>query len=78
MTYLEVLYKGKMVWVTGILSKSGRLHYSLRKYVGRGGVVLGESKNNQLLVQFKNHTRSIPPGCAALYGTVSRAGQKNK
>lgn len=74
MTNQEVLWKGKTVWVVGILSRSGRLHYSLRKYVGRGGLVVGESKNNQLLIQFGNHTRAIPAGCVAEYGTVHRAG----
>lgn len=74
MTNQEVLWKGKTVWVVGILSRSGRLHYGLRKYVGRGGLVVGESKNNQLLIQFGNHTRAIPAGCVAEYGTVHRAG----
>ncbi len=73
MTYQESIYKGKFVWVTGILSKSGRLHYDLRKYVGRGGSVLGESKNGRLLIQFGNHTRAIPAGCVALYSHVRRA-----
>lgn len=70
MTYQEVLYQGKYVWVTGILSKSGKMHYALRKYVGKGGMVIQEAKNNMLLVQFGKHTRSIPAGCVALYGTV--------
>ena len=74
MTNQEVLWKGKTVWVVGILSRSGRLHYGLRKYVGRAGLVLGESKNNQLLIQFGNHTRAIPAGCVAEHGTVHRAG----
>jgi hypothetical protein len=74
MTNQEVLWKGKTVWIVGILSRSGRLHYGLRKYVGRGGLVVGESKNNQLLIQFGNHTRAIPAGCVAEYGTVHRAG----
>lgn len=75
MTYQEVLWKGKLVLVTGILSKSGRLHYAYRKYVGRGGLVLGEAKNGMLLIQFGNHTRAIPAGCVAKYGTVRRAGK---
>lgn len=76
MTYQEAIWKGKYVWVTGILSKSGKLHRTYRKYVGRGGMVLGESKNNMLLVQFKNHTRAIPAGCLSEYGTVHSAGTK--
>ena len=71
MTHQEVLWKGKMVWVVSIMSKSGRLHRHLRKYIGLGGIVLGESKNGQLLVQFNRHSRSIPSGCVVEYGTVS-------
>jgi len=77
MTYQEVLWKGKHVWVVGILSKSGKLHRYLRKYVGRGGVVLGESKNNMLLVQFENHTRCIPAGCLAVYGEIRTVRKGN-
>jgi len=73
MTYQEVLWQGKLIWVVGILSKSGRMHQNLRKYVGRGGRVLGDSKNGQLLVQFKGHTRCIPAGCVAEYTTVKIA-----
>lgn len=73
MTQQEVLWKGRFVWVVGILSRNGRLHYDLRKYVGRGGAVLGESKNGRLLIQFGNHTRAIPAGCVAEYGRVRRA-----
>lgn len=69
MTYQEVLWQGKYVWVAGILSKSGKLHRTLKKYVGRGGMVVGEAKNGMLLVQFKNHTRSIPAGCLVEYTT---------
>lgn len=70
MTYQEVLWQGKLVWVTGILSRRGRLHRALRPYVGRGGVVLRESKNGQLLVQFHKQTRCVPASCVAEYGTV--------
>ena len=37
--------------------------------------VLGESKGGRLLVQFKGHTRGIPAGCVAEYGTVKAAGR---
>jgi hypothetical protein len=74
MTYQEVLWKGKIVWVTGILSYSGRMHMNLKKYVGRAGMVIGESKNGQLLVKFKGHTRCIPAGCLTEYGTIHQAG----
>lgn len=76
MTYQEALWKGKYVWVVSILSKSGKMHYTYRKYIGKGGFVLGEAKNNMLLVKFKNHTRAIPAGCLAEYGTVHRSGSK--
>lgn len=67
MTYQEVLWQGKYVWITGVKSKSGRLHRYVAKYVGRGGAVVGEAKNGMLLVQFKSHTRAIPAGCVCLY-----------
>ena len=70
MTYQEVLWKGKYVWIVGIQSRSGRMHMRLRKYVGRGGMVVGESKNGQLLIRFKNHTRCIPAGCVVEYGST--------
>jgi hypothetical protein len=70
MTYQEALWKGRYVWITGILSKRGRVHMPLRKYVGLGGMVVGESKCGRLLVRFSDHTRAIPAGCVTEYGTV--------
>jgi hypothetical protein len=78
MTYQEAIWKGKYVWITGILSKSGRLHRTYRKYVGRGGMVLGEAKNGMLLIQFKGHTRAIPAGCVTEYGTVKSVKTRGK
>lgn len=78
MTHQEAIWKGKLVWVTGILSKSGKLHRAYRKYVGRGGWVLGDAKNGMLLIQFKGHTRAIPAGCVAEYGTVKSAKSGGK
>lgn len=77
MTSQEVLWQGKRVWVVGILSRSGRLHHKLKKYVGLSGVVLKESKNNQLLIKFRKHTRAIPAGCLVEYGSVDIAGSKH-
>jgi hypothetical protein len=79
MTYQEVLWAGKKVWVVGILSKSGKLHRVYRKYVGKQGVVLKEAKNNMLLVKFENkfritHTRAIPAGCLSLCDDVTPVG----
>lgn len=76
MTSQEVLWQNKFVWVTGIKSKSGKLHRFVRRYVGRGGLVLGEAKNGMLLVQFRtNHVRAIPAGCLTKYADVQTAGQ---
>ncbi len=69
MTLQEVLWQGKFVWVVSILSKSGKIHRYVRKYVGRGACILGEAKNGMLLLQFKNHTRAIPAGCVVEYST---------
>jgi len=70
MTYQEALWKNKRVWVVSIMSKSGRMHRYVRKYIGRSGMVLGEAKNNMLLIQFRNHTRCIPAGCVVDYNTT--------
>ena len=68
MTYQEVLWQGKLVWVTGIVSRSGKCHRYVRKFVGRGGMVIGEAKNGMLLIQFgKGRRRAIPAGCVTLY-----------
>ena len=75
MTYQDRIWKGKTVWVVSIMSKQGRIHRYLKKYIGRGGYVLGTSKNNMLLIEFgstsskSRHTRSIPASCVTLYGT---------
>lgn len=78
MTYQEVLWQGKYVWVTGIVSKSGKCHRYVRKFVGRGGMVLGEAKNGMLLIQFgkdrqRDKRRAIPAGCVTLYSEAKWA-----
>ena len=69
MTYLEVIWKDAVVVVTGIKSNRGIIHPYVRRYVGRSGTVISESKNNQLLIKFRINgrprTRSIPPGCVS-------------
>lgn len=77
MTYQEALWKDKMVWVVSLMSKSGKMHRYVRKYVGRGGKVVGEAKNNMLLIQFKNHKRAIPAGCVADYN-VPKVASRDK
>lgn len=63
MTYQETIWRGKSVLVVGILSKSNKVHLNLKRYVGGIGVVLKESKNGMLLVEFPTYYRSIPAGC---------------
>lgn len=74
MTYQEALWKGRYVWVVSLMSRSGRMHRYVRKYVGRGGLVKGDAKNGMLLIQFKNHARAIPAGCVVDYN-VPKSGR---
>lgn len=71
MTYQEALWKDRLVWVTGIVSKSGNAHRYVAKYVGRGGFVEGQAKNGMLLIRFQTHSRSIPAGCVTGYTEVN-------
>jgi hypothetical protein len=73
MTYQEALWQGKYVWIVSLMSKSGKMHRYVRKYVGRGGKVISEAKNGMLLIQFETHTRCIPAGCVVDYG-VPKSG----
>ncbi len=69
MTYQEALWKGKTVWVVSLLSKSGRIHQYVHRYIGRGGQVIGEAKNGMLLIAFGQfEVRAIPAGCVVEYG----------
>ena len=68
MTYQETLYKGKVVLVCSLKSKSGKLHMYVKKYVGRIGFVTAEAKNGMLQVKFKSHVRNIPAGCLHIVG----------
>lgn len=83
MTYQETLWQGKYVWIVSLMSKSGKMHRYVRKYVGRAGLVIGEAKNGMLLIRFKNsygstHTRAIPAGCVVDDGSVSESGVRRK
>lgn len=54
--------------VVSMMSKSGKFHTYVKRFVGRRGYVLGEAKNGMLLIRFQmsNHFRktiSIPAGC---------------
>lgn len=68
MTYQETIWKDKRVMVVSVLSKSGKVHKFVKKYVLSTGKVVREAKNNMLVIQFKNtfgqsHYRAIPAGC---------------
>lgn len=68
MTYQECLWQGKTVLVVSIMSKSGKVHIYVKRFVGRQGIVLGEAKNGMLLIRFQmskyfRKTISIPAGC---------------
>lgn len=79
MTYQEVIWKDKIVWVVSMLSKNNRIHRYLRKYVGEGGVVLGEAKNGMLLVEFGGtvrHARCIPSSCVVEYSKAKNVNVK--
>lgn len=79
MTYQEGIWKGKIVWVVSMMTKNGRIHRYLRKYVGMGGVVLCEAKNGMLLVEFGGtvrHARCIPSSCVVEYGKAKNVNAK--
>lgn len=70
MTHQETIWINKYVWVTGIVSKSGKAHRYVAEYVGRGGLVEREAKNGMLQVRFTrngSHVRNIPAGCLTIY-----------
>lgn len=70
----EVDWMGRPVWITGIVSKSGKLHTYVKRYVGRIGCVEGTAKNGMVLVRMGSIRRAIPAGCLTLHGKVSIAG----
>lgn len=68
MTYQETVWQGRLVWITGLRSKNGKLHRYVANFVGLGGLVTKEAKNGMLLVLFSNNTtRAIPAGCLTTY-----------
>jgi hypothetical protein len=79
MTYQEILWQNKLVWVVSLLSRSGKIHRYLKPYIGRGGLVVGEAKNGMLLIEFglKKELRAIPAGCVIKYVDVSAARKPN-
>lgn len=68
MTYQETVWQGRLVWITGLRSKNGKLHRYVAEFVGLGGLVTKEAKNGMLLVLFSNGTTiAIPAGCLTAY-----------
>jgi hypothetical protein len=65
MTYLEVLWQGKVVQVVTNFNRSGdSVHKYVTRYYGLTGTVLREAKNGMLLIQFDfGNPVSIPPCC---------------
>lgn len=41
------------------------MHFYVKKYISKQGVVIGEAKNGMLQIKFKTHTRNIPAGCVS-------------
>ena len=67
-TYQECIWQGKTVLAVSMLSKSGKVHSYIKRFVGRRGYVLREAKNGMLLIRFQmskhfRKTISIPAGC---------------
>lgn len=67
MTHLECIWQNKTILVVSILSRNRKIHSRIKSWIGRSGVVIRESKNNQLLVRFRLGKKtvyvSIPPSC---------------
>lgn len=84
MTYQETIWSGKIVVVTSIISRSGKCHRNIIPMVGRSGQVIGEAKNNMLLIEFPGrnkahgrifHRMSVPSGCVTSYTELKKAGK---
>lgn len=78
MTYQECSWKDKTIMVVSMMSKSGKVHTYVKRFVGRQGYVLGEAKNGMLLIRFQmskyfRKTISIPAGCVIEWTEVQFA-----
>ena len=74
LTYQELIYKDKVVFVSSIKSKSGKAHAYVSRYLGLRGIVQRESKGGMLLVKFgRQHYRAIPAGCVSLADSLTWA-----
>jgi hypothetical protein len=81
MTPQEIKYAGNNVVITGIISKNSKAHLYVIPYVGKCGIVVGDAKNNMLLVKFLTikrsklicHFRAIPAGCVNLFSSLKFA-----
>ena len=81
MTYQETVWQGRLVWITGLRSKNGKLHRYVANFVGQRGIVLQEAKNGMLLVRLYDRINavSIPAGCLTKYPEAAwqLAGRKH-
>ncbi len=72
MVFQEVKYSGRIVRVSGAVSKSGRTHQYVTNLIGLCGVVTREAKNGMLLVDFGRgaakglRCRAVPAGCVVI------------
>lgn len=84
MTYQETIWVGKIVVVTGIISRSGKCHHTMIPLAGHSGQVIGEAKNNMLLIEFVGsnkekqrifYRRAVPAGCVTSCTELKKDGK---
>ena len=82
-TYQECIWQDKTVLVVSMMSKSGKVHSYVKRFVGRRGYVLREAKNGMLLIRFQmskhfRKTISIPAGCVIEWTEVHFAQNRKE
>lgn len=82
-TYQECIWQDKTVLVVSMLSKSGKVHAYVKRFVGRRGTVLGEAKNGMLLIRFQmtkyfRKEIAIPAGCVIEWTEVPFAQDRKQ
>lgn len=82
-TYQECIWQDKTVLVVSMMSKSGKVHAYVKRFVGRRGYVLREAKNGMLLIRFQmtkyfRKTISIPAGCVIEWAEVPFAQNRKE
>ena len=82
-TYQECIWQDKTVLVVSMISKSGKVHSYVKRFVGRRGYVLREAKNGMLLIRFQMNKRfkktiAIPSGCVIEWTEVHFAQNRKE